>query len=279
VISRGRLTYRDSRKNTVERIEAIEARLAAETLMGPFVLRGRATVRGVPLAIETRLGRLDGGSPTPVTATLELAGARAKAEITGRIATGADPRADLNVRATGDDLAAAIGALAGGGPGPGLFARKFTLDATVAGDSRAVAVTNLAVVVNNTRLTGAVNARLGTVPQVDASFAVNTLNLESWLATAPVRAPGDGVNRGSAQGPDKPSTGAVSSSFVLPDDVRVAFNARIGGITYRKGVVRDVVLQGGMERGVVNVISWCRPCPRLHARGLHQKRKALRIHP
>lgn len=253
VISRGRLTYRDSRKNTVEQIEAIEARLAAETLMGPFVLRGRATVRGIPLAIETRLGRLDSGSPTPVTTTLELTGARARAEIAGRIVTGADPRADLNVRATGDDLAAVIGTLRGGGPGPGLLARKFTLDAAVAGDSRAVAVTNLAVVINDTRFTGAINAKLGTVPQVDANFAVNTLNIDSWLAPPPVRPPGDGVNKGSGPGQGKPSTDEGPGGIMLPDDVRVTFNARIGGITYRKGVVRDVVLQGGMERGVVNV--------------------------
>jgi uncharacterized protein involved in outer membrane biogenesis len=253
VLSRGRLTYRDSRKNTVERIEAIEAHLAAETLMGPFVLRGRASARGIPLAVDARLGRLGNGKPTPVTATLELTGTRAKAEITGQIATGPDPRADLNVRATGDDLAAAIGVLAGGGPGPGLLARKFTLDAAVAGDSLAVAVTNLALVVNDTRLTGAVNAKLGTVPQVDASFAVNTLNLDNWLAAAATRSPRDGVDKGAGQGPDKLSTGGGSGGFVLPDDVRVVFNARIRGITYRKGIIRDVVLQGGMERGVVNV--------------------------
>ncbi|MGE0651458.1 MAG: AsmA-like C-terminal region-containing protein, partial [Alphaproteobacteria bacterium] len=183
----------------------------------------------------------------------ELTDARAKAEVAGQIATGPDPRADLKIRATGDDFASAIGALAGRGGGPGLLARKFTLDAAVAGDSRAVAVTNLALVVNDTRLTGAVNAKLGTVPQVDASFAVNTLNLDNWVAAAAARPAGDGAGKGAGQGPDKPSTGSAAGGFVLPDDVRVAFNARIGGITYRKGVVRDVVLQGAMERGVVNV--------------------------
>jgi uncharacterized protein involved in outer membrane biogenesis len=253
VISRGRLSYRDSRKNTIERIEAIEAHLTAETLAGPFMVRGRATVRGIPLAVEARLGRLSDGRPIPVTATLELTGARAKADIAGRIATGPDPRADLTLRATGDDLSAAIGALSGGGGGPGVLARKFTLDAAVAGDSRAVAVTNLALVVNDTRLTGAVSARLGTVPQVDASFAVNTMNLDTWLAAAATRPTGDFVKKGTAQDTAKPAPGAAPDGFALPDDVRVAFNARIGGITYRKGVVRDVVLQGGMERGVLNV--------------------------
>ncbi|MQA65395.1 MAG: AsmA family protein [Alphaproteobacteria bacterium] len=255
VISRGRLSYRDSRKNTIERIEAIDARLAADTLAGPFVLRGRANLRGVPMAVEARLGRLSDGHPTPLTATLELTGARTKADITGRITTGAEPRADLTIQAAGDDLAATIGALTGGGAGPRLLARKFSLEASVAGDSRAVAVNNLALVINDTRVTGAVNARLGTVPQVDATFAVNTMNLDNWLTAAAAsgtsaRTPADG---GTGQGAPGPATGAGPGGFVLPDDVRVAFNGRIGGVTYRKGVVRDVVVQGGMERGVVNV--------------------------
>jgi len=47
IVSGGRISYRDSRSGTVERIEGIDARLAAETLKGPFVLRGRAGARGL----------------------------------------------------------------------------------------------------------------------------------------------------------------------------------------------------------------------------------------
>lgn len=248
VISRGRVSFRDSRKNTLEKIEGIEARLAAETLSGPFVLRGRATVRGIALALDARTGRLADGRPTPVTARIDLPAARAHADVTGQFVAGAAPRASVKVQAAGDSLGAVIGALSGGAAGPDVLARKFTLSAGINADESTIAVNDIDLTVNGTRFTGAVNARPGTVTAIDATFAANTLDLDSWLAAAP-----GGGKSADAKTPAPAATKPAAGAFSLPDDVKLAFDARIGGLTLRKGAMRNVTMQGLLDRGTLSL--------------------------
>lgn len=255
IISGGRVTFRDSRKNTVEKVEAIDLRLAAETLTGPFAARGRATLRGVPVAFEARLGHLREDRASPLTATVELVGAKAKADITGQVvALGVAPRADIKLQLTGDSLAGVLDALSGvRSSGPSPLAQKFSLSAGLAGDAQTLAVNDMALVINGTRVTGALNARLGTVPSVDATFAVNTIDLDSWIAAA-AAAPAKSAERPGAGTPSGMAPKAVATGgFTLPDDLRVAFDARVAGITYNKGAIRNVAVQGVMERGIVNI--------------------------
>jgi uncharacterized protein involved in outer membrane biogenesis len=251
IIENGRITYRDSRKGTIEKVEGINARLAAATLSGPFVLRARAVVRKVPVSIEARTGRLSEGRPTPVSGELQLTNAKAKAKFTGTLAIGEVARADLKVEASGDSLAAVIQAVTGGGRASPLLARKFTLNAAIAGDARAVNVNDIALQLNGTRVTGALNAALGTVTSVDATFGINTLDLDSWLAVAAKSGSTD-TNK-NAPGNAGGKNGGKEGSFALPKDLRVAFDSRIGGITLNKGSLRDVTIQGQMDRGRINL--------------------------
>lgn len=257
IIERGRVTYRDSRKGTVEKIEGINARLAAETLSGPFVLRARAVVRKVPVSIEARTGRVSEGRSTPVSGELQLTDAKAKAAFAGTFVTGAAVQADLKVEASGDSLAAVIQSVSGGGQAPALLARKFALNAAIAGDARALSVNDITLRLNGTRLTGALNAALGTVTSVDATFGINTLDLDSWLAVTdgakPATKPGS-AKVATKSGGARPGAGdEKKASFALPKDLRVNFDGRIGGITFHKGSVRDVTIQGRMARGRVNL--------------------------
>ncbi len=250
VIADGRVTWRDSGKGTVERVERIDATLAAETLAGPFSLRGRAMARGVPLAVALRAGRIDTGRPIPLNAEVELREARAKGLLSGTFMLGDAPSANLRLDAGGDDLGRAVAALSDGGAGPAILGRPFTLSATLAGDARAFAVNDIALVLNGTRATGAVSATFGPVTEVDATFGINTLDLDAWLAAAatPRKAP---VAAPPAKGTRQEA--AQPAPFALPKDLRVAVDARIGGITYNKGAIRDVGFQGRLDGGVFHV--------------------------
>jgi uncharacterized protein involved in outer membrane biogenesis len=245
IVSGGRVSYRDSRGGTVERIDGIDARLAAETLKGPFVLRGRAVLRGVAMQVEARAGRLDAAKPAPVSGEVRLSDAAASAKFTGTVATGATPGANLRFDAAGDSLARAMAALSGGSPGPALLERKFTLSGAVAGDARAVAVNDIVLAINGTRVTGALNASLGTVTSVDATIGANTIDLDSWMAAA--------ANSSSGARNATPGKGKTSAPFALPDNIRLAFDARIGGITFKKAAIREVQLQARMDRGVLTL--------------------------
>lgn len=248
VITNSRVTYRDSRSGAVERIEGIDARLAAETLDGPFALRGRARVRGIGLELDARSGRIDSGRATPVGGELRLIDAKASAKFNGAVTTGTAPRLAMKIDAAGDDLAAAIAAVSGGGTGPALLAREFSLATSITADESNVAANDIALAVNGTRVTGAARAEIGTVTRIDATFGANTLDLDAWLAAAAKTKPA---------APPKPAASAPAGSkpapFALPDDIRLAFDARIGGVTYNKGAVREVGIEARMERGVLTV--------------------------
>lgn len=248
VISGGRISYRDSRSGTVEKIDGINARLAAETLKGPFVLRGRAVARGIAVEVDARSGRLDPARPTPVNGEIRLTDAGASAKIAGTVKMGETPQVNLRLEAAGDDLARTLGVLSGSDAGPALLAHKFTLSGVVAGDTRALAVNDIVLGINGTRLTGAVNASLGTVPSVDATFGANTVDLDSWLAAAGAK-PGSkpATKDKTAAAPQKPA------AFALPDNLRLALDTRIGGITYNKAAIREVQLQARMDRGVLTL--------------------------
>ncbi|MFT5540617.1 MAG: hypothetical protein ACI82H_002152, partial [Alphaproteobacteria bacterium] len=251
IIERGRITYRDSRKGTVERIEGINARLAAATLSGPFVLRARAVVRKVPVSLEARTGRLSEGRPTSVSGELQLTDAKAKATFTGTFMTGAVAQADLKVEASGDNLADVIQAVSGGGQASPILARKFVLNAALAGNARTLNVNDITLQLNGTRVTGALNAALGTVTSVDATFGINTLDLDSWLAVVGGTKPGD--KKGAEKNDAEKENSGKEGGFALSQDLRVAFDGRIGGVTFHKGSVRDVTIQGRMDRGRINL--------------------------
>lgn len=252
VISRGRVTYRDSRSSSIEKIEDIEARLAAETLAGPFVLRGRAKLRGVPVAVEGKTGRFNGAQPAALSGRIEVPGAKAHADITGRIALGDAPRVEVKLDAGGDNLSALIGALTQGDGGPVALARKFTLRAALAADERTVSVNDIDLAVNGARFSGAVSARLGTVTSVDATFAANTLDLDTWLGAAPASTGAPAVS---------PKSAAKAAPFALPRDLKLAFDARIGGVTWRKGAMRNVALQGQLDRGTLSLARFAAELP------------------
>lgn len=247
IVSGGRISYRDSRSGTVERIEGIDARLAAETLKGPFVLRGRAVARGVALQVEARAGRLDEARPTQVSGEVRLTDAAATAKFTGTVAIGESPRVNLRLDAAGDNLARALGALSGSPVGPALLERKFTLSGAINGDARALAVNDIVLGINGTRVTGAFNASLGTIITVDATIGANMIDLDSWLAEIAKPAAKPSSRATAAAVPKK------SAAFALPDNIRLAFDARVGGITFKKASVREVQLQARMDRGVLTL--------------------------
>ncbi len=82
-IESGTLVYRDRTAGREERIEALDVRIVAESLRGPFEAKGSARMRGVETNFEAAVGRLVDEGATPINLLLELAAEQAKAHFSG----------------------------------------------------------------------------------------------------------------------------------------------------------------------------------------------------
>lgn len=254
VIESGALSFRDSAKGAVRRVEGINARIAAATLSGPFVARGEFRHGGVPLGFEFRSGRIQSGASTKVALEARFTEANAKLNYSGLVTPG-KPSVTLTgkIRAQGPDLGALIAALGRAGSGDRasqskpmpVLTQPFTLNAGITGGSDALSLNDIAAEVGGSRVSGAVTIALGAVTNVDGTFKMNRLDLDRWLAGTG-KAP---ANFTSAKGGAK----AVNGGFTLPRDLSVSVEAGIDGIVFRKGLVRNLRARILMEKGTLRI--------------------------
>ncbi len=261
VIESGALSFRDSANGEVRRIEAINARIAAATLSGPFVARGEFRTGGEGLGFELRTGRIGAATSTKISLEVLFPKAKAKLTYSGVITPGKPSFTVTGKIATeGPDLAAFIAALGRVGTGKGAVkgdvkgkkksapkaaAQPFTLKAGITGGSDTMSINDITARVNGTRVSGAVNIAPGAVTNIDGTFKITRLDLDRWLA-GPRPAPG-GVP--DANGAAKRDLGG----FSLPKNLSVSVDAEIDGIVFRKKLVRGLRARVLMEKGVLNI--------------------------
>ncbi|MBT3792526.1 MAG: AsmA family protein [Rhodospirillales bacterium] len=246
-IKGGRLTYRDSRKRTVERIDAIDIQIAAATLTGPYTVKGSVRYHGVPLDFDLSTGKFVGSNP--VAATLAMGIGKSKVKFSGSIAEvqkKASVRGKLEL--SGPDFSALVSKLArtGGGDFDGhpFIARKFTLNAALTGRAHEFSINDMALDLDGLRVTGAVAGTLGAVPKFDVTLNLNRLDAAPWFKTA--------SKKGNASAAPK-SGDQPSKPFSLPEGFRVNLDAFVAGVSLNKGVLRNLSISARLNRGVLTL--------------------------
>jgi uncharacterized protein involved in outer membrane biogenesis len=130
------LIWRDVKAGKAVRLDAVNGRLSADTLAGPFSGRLSFKAGQVPVDLEARSGSLNQPS-VPLFVVLKTNGGEIRFD--GKVADAkGDPRLDGALKASGDSLAAllqSLAALSGGQPAalPPSLAQKFTIDTVVSG--------------------------------------------------------------------------------------------------------------------------------------------------
>jgi uncharacterized protein involved in outer membrane biogenesis len=258
IIESSALSFRNSAKGTVRRIEGVNVRIAAATLSGPFVARGEFRHGGVPIGFDFRSGRIGSGTSTKVALEARFTGAKAKLSYSGLVTPGT-PSITVTGKldAQGPDFGALVAALgrAGGGapadqskqkPVPAL-AQPFTLTARITGGTDALSVNDIAADMGGTRVSGAVNIAPGAVTNIDGTFKMNRLDLDRWLAGTGTAPAVGTAGKGGAK--------AAKDGFSLPRDLSVSLDAVIDGIVFRKGLVRNLRARVLMEKGALRIKS------------------------
>ncbi|MEX2008931.1 MAG: hypothetical protein WEC41_01960, partial [Dongiaceae bacterium] len=245
-IENGTLVYRDLAAGTEERVEGLDADIAAESLRGPFRATGKARLRGVAAGFELSTGRLEEGSSAPLTVALKVGQTKLSFAGSATVA-GADSAVAGQLKGGGPSLIALLDALApGAGSGlPVALADEFAIDGEVAAGPAAVEVRNLTLRLANLTASGAVSLSPGEPPRAKVALTMGHIDLDKLLGGAtPTAAP---ILSETAPAP----TGAAG--FALPTNFEAEVDVAVEAIGYRGGVISKARLVAALANGEVTL--------------------------
>ncbi len=264
-IENGLVVYRDAAAGGVERIDDLNAIVAADSLRGPFEGEGDMTARGLRTGFRITLGQIDPEQPVPVSLVLTPEPGKARLELRGKASDiGASPSFTGGLEAKAENLAELIRAVGGGGGSGGVpefLAQSVELAGEVTASASRVDVSGLSVHLGKTGATGAVSARLNNDPAVSAHLAIAHLNLDSWLElTAPKSEEpeqrSDTAPRPRSQaatGSETPASAPAGGAVGLPADLTVSLVVSAEAITYRRGIIRNARVNAELAEGEITV--------------------------
>ncbi len=182
IIENGTLVYRDAAAGTTERVEKINARFAAASLLGPFESTGRAVLRGLPLRYEISVGKVIQSRTVPLNANIGVGSAQASLKVSGAVlGLGGAPRFKGSLKAGGGGLAELIASVTGMRRLPGFLAQDFEFEGDVVASAESVEIKDLSMRLGEARGSATLLAELGGVPNVSAELKFNTIDLDAWL--------------------------------------------------------------------------------------------------
>ena len=258
VIEGGQLTFRDAASGLTEQIEAIDATLSAQELTtGPYEARGEMMARGMNLRFRFRVGDLAADGPIPLEGNLALDDAGLSIVFRGAISeAGPDAQLTGRIEAAGDDLRAAIAAIAEAAETEAAIlvpgAQPFSLRASIDGNRSDVSVNDIEFALGDTRANGAVSVALGEAPAVDAALSFGRIDLDAWLGTAPLESGGRNEETAAPAAPP----GTPGGGLVLPlIPVNLTGNVSLSAeaLTFRGDAVRQVELSAAVGDGVLKI--------------------------
>jgi uncharacterized protein involved in outer membrane biogenesis len=245
-ITDGTLIYRDAVAKSEQKIEALNANLAAASLQGPFAAKGSLTYQGLPARFDVSTGKIDPAQPAPVAIALGLGGAGsqgdAQIKFTGTLAQAADGVSAVGKLEGGSaNLAAALEAVApGSGSGaPIALDKPFKIAGDVNYAPTGGKVENFTLSLGDLTAAGDVSFTPGSPSQATVKLAINRIDLDALLAQAAAK-PAE-----PAEETAPPEAGA----FALPTGINAAIDIAIDAISYRGGLIDNTKFVGELANG------------------------------
>jgi uncharacterized protein involved in outer membrane biogenesis len=253
-VQNGTVVYRDARSGAENRVENIDAHIAAASLSGPFEVEGRLRLQGIPLALEATLGAIIEGRTAPVSAVVRLPDAKAQVELAGTLLDlGTAPRFKGDIKAAGENLGWAAGLLSRADTMPGALGQPFQLNSTVRASAGGITTEKLSLSLGDTRATGSLDVKLGDAIQVAAKLDAGVINLDEWSARpavvtpTPVQAQPAGSGEGGrtsvalapAVKPAAPAATAGQKAAGLPPGMTGSAELTVDAITLMGSAVRQ----------------------------------------
>ena len=259
-IVRGTLSYTDPRTGKTTVAEQIRAQASVGSFDGPFAIAGTATVNGVPLTLDLKVGqRTEKGSDIAVklelaSGKLDFTGAWSGSGPSGRVA------GHLSV-ATGllTDFIAALVTVSG--QEKPLFnssvVGRFAFDGGVDVSPERVAITDFKMTIGDEIATGSLALSSKPALLLDGHVALAKVDLDKWLdllsqpgllplaKPAPTATPAKPV----VKPPATPPAAVARSPF--PPELGVSVTIDVAELLYRKGTIRDLSAAFDIRKGVM----------------------------
>ncbi|MFQ5765433.1 MAG: AsmA family protein, partial [Rhodospirillales bacterium] len=256
-IDNGTLVYRDARNGTVERIDRINANVAAASLNGPFESTGDLRARGVPIAYEVNVGDIIHGRTVPFSLKLGVEPGNTTLQMSGTVVgLAGEPKIKGKLKGEGESLAGIIHAVRPGMTVAGPLAQAFSFEGALAATATSAEVKSLAFRLGNAQAGGDLAVEYTDKLAVAARIAANRIDMDRWL-TLPAAAPPSAEPAGKADAATDPKAASASMPaappFQLPKDVNGSLIFSAEAITYRNGVVRDAVLNADLANGELTI--------------------------
>lgn len=247
-IENGTLTYLDAQAGTIERVEKLNAEISASSLSGPFSAEGDLVARGIKLAFDGKVGRLD-GADIPVNLELSLPDADADVTVTGTLsAPTADAKLTGKLEAEAESLARIAQFAGAAGPLPPPLAEEFSASANVSASAKAVTLDELKLALGETIASGSVAVSPGPPLSADVTLAMTSLEIDPWLAGARA-AEKKKTDDGEAKNGAKKAAAPAPAAFSLPKGIKASLDVSIDAAVYQRDLIRNVKLQAGLQDG------------------------------
>lgn len=263
----GTFIYRDSVAGTVERIDRINARIAAASLVGPVQSVGSLTYQGLPVDYEVSLGKLIEGRTASINLKVSTQAGGAEALLNGTlIDLKNEPGFKGKVEVTGKHLASLLQKISGGAAQPGLLGQAFQVEGNIQAGAGGVSSDDMTVSLGSAK--GAVKLAVDLRKNISADVAVAfaKIDLDQWLALPAIPAKVTGAPSTfntqagatpAGQGTNKsnqPKTGpAGTGAAMIPGNMTGNLTLSVDGMTFKGDMIRDVRFSADIADGAVTL--------------------------
>ena len=258
----GTLVYRDAINDVDERVDAINARVEAASLQGPFRTIGSLTARNMPLDFDLSTGEVMQGRSFPVNAVIKVEPGGTALQTNGTVIGLADqPRFKGNVKFDSGNLAALL-ALAGIDGLPGILAQSFGLSGALTASAKGAEMKDFKLAMNGTQANGDIAVDLGNTIDTAVRLSIKRIDLDKWLertaVPTPPAAPATGKPESSPTGSatvkatEKVQT-QTDKAMALPANVSGSLILSADAVAYRGGLIRDLLVNAELGDGEVTI--------------------------
>ncbi len=260
------ILYRDATTGVEERLDALDADVAAESLSGPFSLRGQVRFRGHDVEFETASGRWVEEGATQVSTTLFLPRLGTRGQFSGTVSRhveGVSLRGKAKL--SGDNLAASLTGFALTSDQVAELAKPFSLATEVSADEERVAAKDVVITLGESEIAGEFEMAQGAPRRARVVLKASRLDLDSLLATtaavsgdAPLVAAGtqdatQSASNAGATGNGNPTASQepvpASDGFLIPTDLEASIQLAVDAAIYRQQVLRQMLFNAEITDG------------------------------
>jgi len=263
IIESGTLLYSDLTSGMNERVDAINAQIAAASLKGPFEIRGAMTARKIPLTYDLNIGAVIQDRTVPINVKVGVAPDQASFHVVGTVlGLLDDPRFKGTVKGGGENLASLISALSGE-QAPQVLAQTFGVEAELSGSAKGGEVKELQLSLADAKATGDIAVELAAKTEFSIRLSAARFDIDKWLTVANSK-----VTKASKPGSTtktakkaaaasirvEPSgTSAVPAKITIPANLSGSIILSVDTVEYRDGIIRDFAINADVADSQVTL--------------------------